>query len=399
MARPKAEEGNDFDINLEELGSSWRRSVCGVFDKEKVEKFKAFLSKTGSNFWEENIKGVNVAQGLKDLWENAKKLASKGKKFLTEVKDGAVELFNLIRGGKWGEIGKIWGEVYEENPAAWLAGSIATAGAAALGALGIAKAGSAMAAVPFIATGLTKIGAFKAWVGGGAAALMKNPLVQTLGVAGMGSWLGAFTQTAPKVYNFDWQISDEAYQKAIDQSITNLYEPAGEFLGRASGAFIAARLGGARPPRAQVDVTTLAIMWEMGDDEIREEIEDAATEFMHAGVRTFMGIGATYLYTEARHMIKSAYSKLPESMRKSFEKVPWLGKGADGKKANLDDAIENWGNKGNQSWSIKKEIDLEGKIESVEDEKMKNFLEGFFENFWDTFSDCVSYSSAFKGAY
>lgn len=373
---------DDFNVYVEELSSSWKRFVTGTLGD--VNRFKNWLAKSGSNFWDTLTKNPIIG-GIKDFFNNAKD-------FLKKSWEGGKELFSLISQGKWGDIGKIWGQVKEADPAAWLAGSSAVA----LGGLVIGGiAGLGLKACGVLTVGGTAMG----WVSGGVSAFFKNPYVASFLSFGGFRILEFVVQAAPKIYQFDWQVSDEAYQKGIDNAITNLYEPAGEFLGRASGAFIAARLTGSKPPRQQIDITALAIMHEMGDDEIKEEIEDAATEFMHIGLRTFLGIGITYLYTEARHLIKAGYNKLPEDMRKSFENVPWLGKGKDGKQTNLDDAIENWGNKGNNSWSVKKEIDLEGKIEAIEDEKLKNLLEGFFDNFWDTFSDCVSYSSSFRGAY
>lgn len=372
---------NDFNVYIEELSTSWKRLVTGTL--EDVGRFKNFLAKSGSNFLD--LLKSPIIGGIKDFFV-------KSKDFLKKSWEGGKALFGLISQGKWGEIGKIWGAVKEEDPAAWLAGSVA----AGLSAVVVGSVSQmALAASGLLTIGGNALG----WVGAGITGILKSPAVTGFIGVGMGSWLNGFVKAAPKIYQFDWQVSNEAYQKGIDQAITNLYEPAGEFLGRASGAFIAARLTGSKPPRQQVDVTALAIMHELGDDEIREEIEDAATEFMHVGVRTFMGIGLTYLYTEARQMIKAGYNKLPPEMRKSFAKIPWFGKGKDGKQTNLDQVLSTWGNKGNESWSVKKEIGLEEKIDSVEDEKLKGFLEGFFDNFWDTFSDCVTYSSAFKGGY
>lgn len=385
-------KGNDFDINFEDLATSWKRAVVGLFDGARIEKMRSHFLKAGSSFWDKDIKGVSVAAGIKDLFQSVKK-------FGKNVKDGAFELFGLIKGGKWKDIGSIWGEVYKEDPAAWLAGSIAAAGVAIVGFMGAKATVAAMGTIPFIGSGLTKIGAMKAWIGGGASALLKNPFVAGILGGGFNGWLQGFVTIAPKVYNFNWQISDEDYQKAIDDAIDNLYEPAGEFLGRASGAFLAGKLGGSKPPRAQIDVTALAIMHELGDDEIKEEIEDAATEFMHTALRTSMGIGTTYLYTSVRHFIKSVYQKSSSAVKRFFKGIGAFGKGSNGGDTNVDEVISNWGNKGNEGWSIKKEIDLEGKIDSIEDKKIKGLLEGFFDNFWDSFSDCVSYSSAFKGAY
>lgn len=386
-------KGNDFDIGFEDLATSWKRAAVGLFDSSRIEKMRANFKKAGSSFWEEDVRGIVVAtNGIKDLFNSAKQ-------FGKNVKDGATELFQLIKSGQWKEIGSIWGEVYKNDPAAWLAGSIAAAGVAIVGFMGAKATVAALGSIPLVASGLTRLGALKAWIGGGASAMLKNPWFAAISVGGFGGWLQAFTVAAPKIYNFDWQISDEAYQKAMDDAVNNLYEPAGEFLGRASGAFLAGRLTGSKPPRAQIDVTALAIMHELGDDEIKEEIEDAATEFMHAGLQTFMGIGITYLYTSSRHFISSAYRKMPSSFRSFFKNIKAFGKDKSGKAPSMDEVISTWGNKGNNGWSIKKEIDLEGKIESVEDEKLKNFLTGFFDNFWDSFSECVSYSSAFKGAY
>lgn len=385
MAEDKRKQ-NDFDVAYEDLSSSWKRAVVGLFDQPRLQKFQSNLEKAGSNFWKENIRDTSVAQGVKDLFNSVKKVGK-------NVKDGAVELFNLIKAGDWKKIGAIWGEVYENDPAAWLAGSIAAAGATVIAFMGARATAAAMGSIPFIGTGVARLGGLKAWLSGGTAALLKNPLGTAITIGGLNGLLQVFVKAAAKIYNFDWQVSDEDYQKSIDNAIESLYEPAGEFLGRASGAFIAARLSGNKPPRAQVDITALAILHEIGDDEIKEEIEDAASEFMNTGLRTFMGIGITYLYTSARHFLVSMYNKIPSQAKKFLEKVMVGGK------ANVNDAISNWGNKGNEGWSVKKEIDLEGKIESIDDPKLRGFLLGFFDNFWDTFSECVSYSSAFKGAY
>ncbi|HEY9865102.1 MAG TPA: hypothetical protein V6D21_13080 [Candidatus Obscuribacterales bacterium] len=384
MAEPKPKE-NDFNIELWELGASWKRSVVGAFNQEQTAKYKEFLSKCGSKFYKLKIAGTQIISSLKGFFKGAKK-------FGANVINGGVELFQLISKGDWGTIGKIWGEVYKNDPLAWLAGSLAGAGIIGVAGAGIGAGVAALGSIPIVATGVAAVGGFTAWIGGGVAALMSSPFVISLTGGSLGTFLGGFVKAAPKIYNFQWQVSDDQYQTAMDTAIENLYEPAGEFLGRASGAFLAGKFSSmGKPPRVQMDITTLALMHQAGDDEIKEEIEDAATDFLNTGVRCFMGIGVTYLYQNFRHLVRSAYNKSPEFGKKFLKSIP------SGGETNIGDSIENWGNKGNKGWSIKSEIDLEGKIESIEDKKLKNLLEGFFDNFWDSFSECVEYSSVMKG--
>ncbi|MGL4502742.1 MAG: hypothetical protein ACRC78_03935 [Planktothrix sp.] len=384
MSEPEIKE-NDFNLELWELGNSWKRAVVGVFNHSQKEAYQKFLSKCGSQFFKLKVIGARIISGVKDFF-------GKTMKFGKDVVHGAVELFSLIRKGDWGQIGNIWGEVYKNDPLAWLAGSLAGAGIIGVAGAGISAGVSAFAAIPFVATGIAAIGGFSAWISGGAAALLSNPIVLSLTTGGLGSFLVSFTRAAPKLYNFQWQISDDQYQTAMDNAIDNLYEPCGEFLGRASGAFLAGKFSSlGKPPRVQIDITMLALMHQAGDDEIREEIEDAATDFMNTGLRAFLGVGITLLYQNFRNLVKATYKKSPEAAKKLLKSIP------GGAGANLGDSIEQWGNKGNKSWSIKSEIDLEGKIEKVEDKKLKGLLEGFFENFWDSFSECVEYSSVTKG--
>jgi hypothetical protein len=376
---------NDLNIEIWELGNSWKRSVTGLFNQEQSNKYQQFLKKSGSNFYEAKIQGAKIVSSVKDFFGGVAR-------FSKNALNGGVELFNLISKGDWGTIGKLWGEVKANDPAAWFAGTLAAVGVVAVAGVGIAAVTGALGTIPLVATGVATVGGAVAWMGGGIMALMSSPLVLSLTGGSIGTFLLAFTRIAPKIYNFQWQVSDDQYQKAMDDAIENLYEPAGEFLGRASGAFIAGKFSGlGKPPRVQVDITTLALLHESGDDEIREEIEDAATDFMHTGVRCFLGVGITYLYQESRHLIRSLYNKSPGWVEEFLKTIPALGGG------NIGDAIANWGNKGNKAWSIKSEIDLEGKIEKIEDKKLKGFLEGFFENFWDSFSECVEYSSVMKG--
>ncbi|MGL5135763.1 MAG: hypothetical protein ACRC78_24810, partial [Planktothrix sp.] len=136
MAEPEVKE-NDFNLELWELGSSWKRAVVGAFNQEQQNKYKKFLSGFGSEFFKLRIMGSRIIKSVKDFFGGVKS-------FGANVIGGGVELFNLLRKGDWSTIGKIWGEVYRNDPLAWLAGSLAGAGIIGVAGAGISAAVAAI---------------------------------------------------------------------------------------------------------------------------------------------------------------------------------------------------------------------------------------------------------------
>lgn len=336
-------------IKEEELTTSWR--TLG-------RKMTKFFKDAGS--WMADAVKMPALPNLKEL---SKKIAD----YAGKIKGGAVEMWRAIRKGDW-NIFKDWAR---DDPLAAGAGigAVALAGGVAVGALtGIVGAGAGL--LGWATTGGTGIlGAAKAGIS----------------IAGVGSVLGGLTTAGKFLYNFEWQESDAEIDKAIDQAINNLYEPMGEFLGRSLAGMTVGGL--TNPPRIEVNITQIALMAEINED-IADDLYDAVTDFIHVGMSTLLGVAIKLAYKNIRGFLINAYNRSPAEFKKAVGGIPLPG----GNK--LGESIEKWGSPSSEPWSIKRWLNIEEKVEQIEDEKVKGLVEGFLDGFWDQWQDSVVYTRA-----
>lgn len=335
-----------------ELATAWRDAV--VMTAGEIKKAQKWLGDTGS--W--------LADGLKNkVIPSILELGSNIGKHLQKMVQGGKELAGAVFRGDW----KLFKQWAKDDPIAAIAGVGAGIGIAWVAVTGLIAAGSA-------AVG---------WAAGGSTGLLGALKVGIASISA-GSILLGLTKFSKFIYNFEWQESDISIDKGIDKAIENLYGPMGEFLGRATASLLVTGL--TTPPKIEINVTSLALMYEV-DEEIREELMEAVSEFARLGISTFAGIAIKLAYKNIRQLIKKAYRNSPASFKKLVRDIKLPG----GFK--LEESIERWGNPKSEPWSLKKHLDIEGKVEKIEDEKVKNLTEEFLESFWDTWNDAVVYKS------
>ncbi|MEB3281119.1 MAG: hypothetical protein VKK42_19560 [Lyngbya sp.] len=331
-----------------ELATAWR---------DGAQLAAKWLKETGS--W--------LADGLKKgVLGTVQELSDNIGAYLQKIAQGGKELVGAVIRGDW----KLFGQWAKNDPIGAIAGVGAIAGIAYVGVTGLIAGGTA----------------FAGWAAGGSTGLL-GAFKVGVGSIGAGSVLAGLTTAGKFLYNFEWQETDEQIDQAVDQAIENLYGPMGEFLGRATASLLVTGL--TTPPRIEINMTSLALMYEV-DENIREELLEAVSEFARLGIQTFAGIALKLAYKNVRQLIKKAYKNSPEAFKQLIGNIKLPG----GFK--LGTSIEQWGNPTSEPWSLKRHIDLEGKVEKIEDSKLRNLTEEFLESFWDSWNDSVSYVSQTK---
>ncbi len=293
------------------------------------------------------------------------------KNFVSRVVNGGKELFRSIFNGSFG---KIFGRWAKENPLAAGAGVVAAGfglativvvGGTAVGLLagGVGALGAVGAAIGAIGAGAAKIGGLAA-TGLGVTSLLTGKSA--------GQLISGALNFAETIYSFNFQQSDEDINKEIESTITSLYGPAGEFLGKSIAGVLAGGLF--NPPRVQINTRALSLAWNLNPD-IRDDLLNEVSSLAHLGLTAFRTIAIKQAFMRGRDGIKRFWAGLPDGVAKRFP--------------DLDKAIANWGKPGNKPWSIQGVV--EQRIENLDDDKLENLAEGFIEGFWEQFRQSVEY--------
>ncbi|MGD1714788.1 hypothetical protein, partial [Dapis sp. BLCC M172] len=234
--------------------------------------------------------------------------------FASKIVEGGKAVVESIASGTFGKIFNQWAK---DDPIAAGAGTIAA---------GLAGGG-------LILLGGAAVG----WVAGGVGAA-----VGTLGVGGTlvaGATIGALADgilnAAEQVYSFDFQVSDESLIQDIKAAVDNLYEPAGNFIGRQIATIAVGGL--ASPPKVQIDIEMMALVWQL-KPELRQELLQNVSNFAYQGIQTGLQIAIKSAFLYGRRGIKKLWKQAPDAIKKL---VP-----------GLDKAIATWGDKGKEPWSI-----------------------------------------------
>lgn len=300
-----------------------------------------------------------VKAGAKDIIKYLQAGVQSAKGFLGKVK-------NWIMNG-WEEAKKAG-----KNMGAWLDG---LSGKIAQIMVPILKVGVVAGVIAGVAlTGILLVGSAPvAWVIGSLGGL--GTILATLQMSGTFNVGGAIRSSlnfAEFIYRFNWQESDKQIQAEIEQLITSLYEPAGEFLGRSIAGLLVG--GFASPPKVRVNIRQIALLWQLNPD-IRDELLQNVSSFCYQSLIAVRTIAFKTFFMKGRAWIKQNWEKVPASWR---EAVP-----------NIDNAIKTWGDEGQKPWSIAGYV--EEKVESIESERIKQAVEGFLEGFWEGFRESVEY--------
>ena len=305
-----------------------------------------------------NIKAW-VSAGAKDILNYLKAGVQSAKGFLGKVKKWISNGFEEVK-----KAGKNIGAWFEALP-----GKFAQAMVPLLQVGAIAGAAAAV-----VLTGIVLVGSAPlAWVVGGIGAIAGIlTALQLTGVVNVGGMIKGALNFAEFVYRFNWQESDKQIQAEIESLITSLYEPAGEFLGRSIAGLLVG--GFSSPPKVRVNVRQIALLWQLNPD-IRDELLQNVSSFCYQSLVAVKTIAFKTFFMKGRAWIKQNWDKVPASWRQA---IP-----------NLDLTIRNWGEEGQQPWSIAGYV--EEKVESIDDERIKGAIEGFLEGFWDGFRESVEY--------
>jgi len=280
----------------------------------------------------------------------AKPIAS-AKNLLGKIAAGAKELINSIKNGSFLSIFQQWAK---DDPLAAGAGVIA----------------AGLAAGTLLIVG----GAVVGWVFGsvGAVASSLGTVALVGGGGGIGAIVGGLLNTAETIYAFNWQISDKEIMGQIESAINNLYEPAGEFLGRTLAGVLVGGL--TSPPKVQINVRALTLQWALNPD-IRQDLLQGVSELAYLGMQAGIQIAIKYAFMQGRRGIKNLWKKAPSTVKKLFPQV--------------DQAIKTWGDEGKEPWSMESWVNE--KVESIEDQRLEDAVQGFLSGFWQQFRQSIEY--------
>lgn len=297
----------------------------------KIDEFdnvSGALSGNGNGRWAKlTLDGIGVTvknfvsgEGIKKLIKNAGDALKKGWEFI-----------------------KDW---WAEDPVGLLAGGALLT----LGCVVIATGGAAIGAIGGGIVGL---------IGAGLTALGIGNLVAPDLIRNGINWL---IGKAYELYNFNWNITDaeiDAQAKALTNVVANVL---GESLGEAIGNVVCGWLPGIAMVKLNPKTFAKLALATATGGEWLDNIRDAFNGFIAVSAQVGASIVAGKLYKNTRRMIKAAARGLP---------IPQQWK----------TAIDNWGKPGSEPWSFA--IAVEEKIESIDNEAIRNFAEGLVEGLID----------------
>lgn len=196
-------------------------------------------------------------------------------------------------------------------------------------------------------------------------------------------------------YNFNWDVSDKSLWEFIKQQINSLYGPAGELVGGSLARLIV--MGTFTPPKIQVNIRALALQFECAENDIREELLQNISQFAYMGMTVARYITFAFTFIQGRQAIKQFFAKNgPQIPIKSDNGTTKYIQGEGDnpnrkllKKTNpqLLSMIDRWGDEKEEDWRMSAWVDK--KVESIPDERIRNFVEGFLEGFWEAFRESI----------
>lgn len=308
-------------------------------------KWLSNFSKKASEWIKSKLLGIKsflagIGDFLKDLKKDVKKKSKSNPKKVLEFLKGwfnddpvgatAGGLLVLVVGGIIVTKGAIIGAI----------GSGGLAVVAKIGALGSAVGTAIKAATTFA---------------------FKNKIIGFIGTA----LFGGIVQNSAKylsnvafVYNFDWNVSVESIRKAQEQAAMRVMMQLGETAGMALGGIVCSAMPGMA--NVEIDAKVIAKTWYLINDDVKEEIIDSYADLVLATKRaaSFMAFLETFKNTRdfIRNNIKTGISS-------------------------IDKNIAGWGVSG-EPWILSEKF--EETIESIPNEKVREFTENVIEGFIET---------------
>lgn len=287
--------------------------------------------------------GLKLGNWFQSVGSQIGNILSRGllnvKNLLSNMVNGAKELFGAIARGDW-NIFKSW---LKEDPIAVTAGAVAVV---LIGGVVVGAVAGGLAALAATVAGAGTIGG-----------------ITLAGI--MPSLVEGAVSASETIYNFDFNKSDDALLKELNQGFINFAGVAGESLGRSLANLI---IGGDKLPKLRIDRNAMRTMFLVLEDE-SETGEEILQELSTIGWAIFK-LARQALFT-AGFINFRKWAK--QNIRSG---IPWV-----------DRAIESWG--------TGKPLILSEKVnefvQAVEDDNaaLGNFLENILEGFGDGAKESV----------
>ena len=170
------------------------------------------------------------------------------------------------------------------------------------------------------------------------------------------------------IYNFNWNISDKDIRAQQEALMNNAIIQAGGTLGRALGGLLCGATAGLATVR--IDVALMADLWEVINEETKEEILSAFSSLIAYTKQMARQIAFLETYRNARKWIKNNVKT--------------------GIKA-IDEKLANWGKEGSKPWSFA--IAVEEQIEKIDNKTLQAFTENAVEEFMDSCTEALLQTS------
>jgi len=213
------------------------------------------------------------------------------------------------------------------------------------------------------------------WVGQLFSGLLKyggwltDTLRSVVSFSFTGAW-GLIVQTVSNIYNFNWQVTDEDLDQRIDQLRNAVIGQYGSALGQTTG-WLACGVAPALGIMTFNELLGAYLLKEVG-----EEAVDELSSQLVGLIRASFNLEAQKVMTSAFKNTRKAVKK----WNKGLEENSWERKVLDSVfGGRSEDLLKTWGDKDRKPWSFR--IWVEDKIESIESEPLKTFVEQFYEEF------------------
>ncbi|MCT7955724.1 hypothetical protein [Laspinema palackyanum] len=291
--------------------------------------------------------------------------------WLKGAASGIANAINWIRGAA----GKVSQAI--SGAIAWVGGKLGPCGRLIAGGLiGAVVGGGGLVGLAILSA---KVSAFV-----GTGLIAKMAFSSAMGVA-----LGFAVRGFGKIYNFNWNVTDQEITQSQQGLVRNFYTILGGALGEATGRIGCGLIPGKAVGLFTVNPSTLARVEELirftgGKDGLRE-----SGQFIEDTVDALWPILDSAARSSANYLMLSAYKNVRKIIRKSASSG-FLSSilGEDRRRI-----IEAWGSPGSNAWSFKKAVD--SRVEGIKNANLKAFAENFLEELFDSCTDsllALSYS-------
>jgi hypothetical protein len=177
----------------------------------------------------------------------------------------------------------------------------------------------------------------------------------------LSSLFNAFINTVFYLWNFNWNITDEAIDQQVNSLINLLFNQLGYSVGNIAGYVVCGFL-----PSTFIFVFNEALgrylIAHLGEQSI-ERIAHTMKLIVTVSFQSLVAILFMELYKNARRIIREIDSSVLQGI---------FGEG-------IANAVKGWGKEGSKPWSFGKAY--EEAVDSIADERVKNFVQGFGQSF------------------